>query len=353
MRRALTLAMNPVAAPNPNPRVGCVIVREDRIIAEGCHELAGSDHAEVAALKKCNFDARNAVMYITLEPCATFGQTPPCTDQVIDSGVERVVIGTTDPNPLNGHIGAERLRGAGIKVDLGLLEVEMRSLNRGFFSRFERGRAWVTVKVAATVDGRIATASGESTWITGEEARRDVQHCRAQASVILTGIGTVLKDNPRLNCRLDGIKKQPTRVIVDSKLNTPVDAKLFEVEGDVCIAVANTTIANARNSIFSGKAKIKEFGNDKGQVDLTQLLKWLTENEANEVFVEAGPQLVGSLFTEKLVDELILYVAPSLLGDQAMGLARISGIKNLDERIHGEFSETRRLGGDIRLTIKF
>ena len=352
MRRALALAMNPIAAPNPNPRVGCVIVREDKIIAEGCHEFAGSHHAEVVALKKCKFDARDAVMYVTLEPCATFGRTPPCTDQIIDSGVERVVIGTIDPNPQNGHIGVERLCSAGVKVDSGFLETEMRSLNRGFFSRYERGRAWVTVKVAATIDGRIATASGESTWITGEEARRDVQHWRAQASIVLTGIGTVLKDNPRLNCRLNGIKKQPTRVVVDSKLNIPVDAKLFEVEGEVCIAVANTT-TDARSYLYSGKAEIQEFGNDKGQVDLTRLLEWLTENEANEVFVEAGPQLVGSLFAEKLVDELILYVAPSLLGDQAMGLARISGIKDLDDRIHGEFGDIRRLGEDIRLTIKF
>ena len=346
--QALELALQPVSAPHPNPRVGCVIAKGERVIGRGFHRAAGQPHAEVEALNSCDVSPAGATMYVTLEPCTHFGRTPPCVDQVIESGIERVVICTEDPNPAVRGRGVDKLRQAGIRTEVGLLHEQGRSVNRGFFSRHETGRAWVTVKVAATLDGRTATASGESKWITCRESRQDVQRLRAQASAILTGIGTVLADNPRLNCRAQNAGRCPARVIVDSSLAISPDMRLFDHDGEVIVAVKQG-IAAKRRSRLGKSADIIELPPGPGGVDCETLLKHLADREFNEILVEAGPRLVGSLLAGGLVDEMIVYMSPSMIGDRGRGMAVMPGIERLSDRIHAKFTEFRQLGDDYRI----
>ena len=349
MRQAIELARQPLSAPHPNPRVGCVIVVDGQVIAEGSHQKAGTDHAEVAALK-AERDFRGGTMYVTLEPCATHGRTPPCSTRILNSGISRVVIASPDPNPVNGGLGIRQLREAGIQTEVGLLADDARSINRGFFSRFERGRPWVTVKVAATLDGRVATSKGESQWITGEAARFDVQLLRAQVSAVLTGVGTVLADDPRLNCRMDGIQRQPLRVIVDSHLRTPETATLFTVEGDILFATGGKVESESLQK-FEGQTRIVSFGTADGRVDCRKLIDYLSEIEINDVLVEAGPTLVGELLHAELVDEVVIYLAPAILGDSAMAMVVTPAIKRLADRYRGKFEDVRLVGDDIRIQL--
>ena len=349
--RALELASMPVSAPHPNPRVGCVIVRDGKIVGEGFHRKAGQAHAEVNAFEDCGDLANNAELYVTLEPCDAYGRTPPCVDRVIQSGVKRVVICSRDPHPSTNGSGINKLREAGIVTDVGILEKKARSINRGFFSRLERGRPWVTVKVAATLDGRIATATGESAWITGEDSRNDVQLLRAQASVIMTGIGTVEADNPRLNCRAPGADSSPARVIVDSHLRLWPDSKLFSVEGQVIVAVKKESKFIVGSEVGE-QAEIVEVSAGRGGVDCGELLNILAEREVNEILVEAGPKLVGTLLSERLADEMIVYMAPSYLGDTGRGIATIPEITKLSDRIDAKFTDIQRMGEDLRVTVR-
>ncbi len=351
MRRALELALEPVCAPHPNPRVGCVIARGGEIIAEGFHQAAGSRHAEAVALDGAG-DVAGATMYITLEPCATHGRMPPCVERVAASGVARVVMASEDPNPVNRGLGITRLQTAGIKTKIGMLDAEARQINKGFFARHERGRCWVTAKVATTLDGRIAAANGESQWITGPAAREDVHRLRAQAAAVVTGIGTLMTDNPRLNCRATGANGQPLRVVVDSTLKTPPSARMFSVAGEVLIAVGRQA-ASHRIAEMEKVAKVAVFESGDGRVDCRALMNYLSEQQINEVLVEAGPTLVGALLEADLIDELITYIAPSMLGDSALGAVRLPGVRQLAERVAGEFTDVRQIGDDLRVVLNF
>ncbi len=356
MTRALELARTPVSAPHPNPRVGCVIVHQGEIVGEGFHRIAGSDHAEVSALASAGKLPRGAEMYVTLEPCAIHGRTPPCVNRLIESRVARVVIPSEDPNPATKGRGIKRLRDAGIKVDVGVMKEEARKMNIGFFVRHEEGRVWVTVKVGATLDGRTATASGESQWITSEASRQDVQLLRAQSAAILTGIGTVIADDPRLNCRAKGAASAPMKVVVDSNLRTPSNSQLFADESETVIATTRTEPCDERKQLEC-VAEIVDLSSNsrqsnKASVNCTELLDHLAKREINQVLVEAGPTLVGSLLKDELVDELIAYMAPSMLGDCARGIAAMPSIHSLSQRVRGQFTDVRALGDDLRITLR-
>ena len=349
MRRAIELALKPVSAPHPNPRVGCVVVKNGTIVGEGFHQKAGMKHAEVNALESVEGSVQGGTMYVTLEPCSIYGRTPPCADKVIESGIERLVIGSIDPSPgVNGK-GIRKIQNAGLKVDVGLLAKETLDMNKGFFSRLQRKKPWITVKIGATLDGRIASSSGQSKWITSERSREDVQLLRAQASVLLTGIGTVLADDPRLNCRARGAEDTMLRVILDSNLRTPVDSTLFNTKGRVIIFTRQQANQHKLDQL-STLAKVYQVPYAENGLDLVEVMNQLAMLETNYVLVEAGPILVCSLLKAGLVDEVIIYLAPSLLGDSARGLASISGLRNLSERIQLEFADIQRIGTDLRIS---
>lgn len=350
IERALELAMMPVSAPHPNPRVGCVIVRNQQVVGEGFHRKAGLAHAEVNALDSCGDLARGGVMYVTLEPCNIDGRTPPCVDRLMRSGVKKVVICSNDPNPSVDGQGIELLEQAGIETAVGIADDKARSINRGYFSRHERGRPWLTVKVATSLDGRIAAENGESAWISGEVSRQDVQQLRAQASAILTGIGTVLADNPRLSCRAPGADSNPARIVVDSKLRIQPDCRLFETDGPVVIATEIGARSRYRTKLEES-AQIVELPSGRGGLDCMALLEYMFERELNEILVEAGPGLVGSLLGEGLVDEMIFYMAPSLIGDKGRGIAKLPDIAKLSDRIMAEFTDIRHMGDDLRISV--
>jgi diaminohydroxyphosphoribosylaminopyrimidine deaminase/5-amino-6-(5-phosphoribosylamino)uracil reductase len=348
MHHALGLAELAINNTDPNPRVGCVVVREGVVVGEGWHEQAGGPHAEVHALQAAGGAARGATAYVTLEPCASHGRTPPCTDALLAAGVARVVYGAADPNPRMGG-GAAQLRAAGVTVEGGLLAAESRALNPGFHSRFERGRPWVRLKLGQSLDGRTALASGESRWITSPEARADVQLYRARSSVVLTGIGTVLADDPALNVRVQGASRQPRRVLLDSGLRVPAAARLLNREGE---ALVFTTLGEcpARSALEARGIRVQALpAASGGGLDLEAVLRQLAALEANEVWVEAGARLAGAFLSAGLVDELVLYVAPSLLGSDARPLALLPGPAQLAERLQFEFSSVVRIGPDLRI----
>ncbi|MCG6872451.1 MAG: bifunctional diaminohydroxyphosphoribosylaminopyrimidine deaminase/5-amino-6-(5-phosphoribosylamino)uracil reductase RibD, partial [Gammaproteobacteria bacterium] len=285
MARALRLAERGLNTTDPNPRVGCVIVRDDQVVAEAWHERAGEAHAEIRALEAAGEGARGATVYVTLEPCDHQGRTGPCTPALIRAGVERVVAAMADPNPAATGGGA-RLRDAGIHLDMGLMQQAARDLNPGFVSRMERKRPWVRAKLGASLDGRTAMASGESKWITGEAARLDVQHWRARSSAVLTGIGTVLADDPSLNVRLPESERQPLRVIIDSNLSTPPDAKVLD-DGPCLLVTANDDAGYAK-ALRSRGAEVLYLPAQHRAVDLEALMDQLAAREINEVLLEAG-----------------------------------------------------------------
>jgi len=350
MARALELAEQGLNTTDPNPRVGCVIART-KIVGEGWHERAGQAHAEVIALVMAGEASRGATVYVTLEPCTHFGRTPPCVDALVKAGVGRVVCAMVDPNPRVRGTGIAKLQAADIRVESGLCEAEARALNPGYISRMERGVPWVRLKLAASLDGRTALANGASRWITSEESRADVQRWRARSSLILTGSGTVLKDNPRLDVRASNNPKedrQPLRVILDTELRTPLQARILDAPGRALILTAPSS--GQRGGEFDTRGvPIETMPRGTEGLDLRAVLNRLSEMEANEVWVESGPRLAGALVAEGLVDEVVVYLAPSALGSAAQGMFALPVFTALEQRVKLEFRDVRRIGPDLRI----
>ncbi|MFL6652564.1 MAG: bifunctional diaminohydroxyphosphoribosylaminopyrimidine deaminase/5-amino-6-(5-phosphoribosylamino)uracil reductase RibD [Sulfurifustaceae bacterium] len=351
MARALHLAARALYTTDPNPRVGCVIVKDDQILGEGWHVRAGEPHAEVLALREAGERARGADVYVTLEPCNHHGRTPPCTDALRRAGVGRVFAAMRDPNPLVDGKGFERLRAAGIECRDGLLQAEAEALNPGFISRMRRGRPYVRLKVAASLDGRTAMANGESQWITGEAARLDVQRLRARSSAILTGIETVLADDPALTVRAFDIGRQPLRVVVDSRLRLPAGARMLRLPGATLVATTSSDPARS-NALRAAGADVLQLPAVAARVDLRALLERLAERQVNEVLVEAGPVLSGALLAERLIDELILYLAPALLGDTARGMLHLPVLRSLKDRVQLHITDVRAVGAVWKISAK-
>lgn len=350
MARALELARRGLYTTDPNPRVGCVVVQDEKIVGEGFHERAGQPHAEINALRAAGDRARGATVYLTLEPCCHHGKTPPCTDALIAAGVARVVAAMQDPNPRVAGQGFAALTQARIKSESGLMQPDAEALNPGFIRRMQHGRPFVRVKLAASLDGRTALANGESKWITGEPARADVQHWRARSSAILTGIGTVLADDPSLNVRAFEIGRQPLRVVLDSQLRMTPKAKMLALPGTTLVATASDDAARAA-ALRKAGAEVQVIG-DKERVDLVALMKMLAAREVNEVLVEAGATLSGTLLEAGLVDELVLYQAPCLLGDAGRGLFRLANLTQMASRPVLEIKDMRAIGQDWRLVAR-
>ncbi len=345
--RALELAARGLYTADPNPRVGCVIANTERVLGEGWHVRAGEGHAEVLALRAAGPQARGATAYVSLEPCSHTGRTPPCADALVAAGVARVVCCTRDPNPKVAGGGIERLERAGIAVQVGALADEARRLNVGFFSRHERSRPYVRLKLAMSLDGRTAAADGVRTWISGEASRADVQSWRARSSAVLTGAGTVRCDDPLLNVRLNygPWVRQPLRVVLDTMLTIPRGAKIFNRDETLIFAAAEAPLGPFKD------AKVERIPRaDGGGLDLDAVMQNLTAREVNELLVECGPTLAGAFVSKQLVDELILYVAPKLLGSDAVPLTRIAlGVRSLPAF---EYLDAQPFGDDMRLILK-
>ncbi|MFA6971545.1 MAG: bifunctional diaminohydroxyphosphoribosylaminopyrimidine deaminase/5-amino-6-(5-phosphoribosylamino)uracil reductase RibD [Gallionella sp.] len=348
MARALRLAELGLYGTSPNPRVGCVLVQNEIMVGSGWHQRAGEPHAEVHALREAGTLARGASAYVTLEPCSHHGRTPPCADALIAAGVSRVVVATTDANPLVSGNGIARLRAAGIEVECGLMESAARELNIGFFARMTRGLPWVRSKVGMSLDGRTALSNGVSQWITGPDARLDVQHWRARSCAVLTGINTVLADDAQLNVREIEVGRQPQRVVLDSQLRMPLDARILQ--GGVLIYCALRDEQKIAQLEGAG-ATVVVLPDGKGRVDLNAVLRDLALRGCNEVLVEAGAVLNGALLRAGLVDELLLYMAPQLLGDMARGMANLGELTSLEQRIDLVWRDVRQVGNDLRITV--
>ncbi|MFT4173153.1 MAG: bifunctional diaminohydroxyphosphoribosylaminopyrimidine deaminase/5-amino-6-(5-phosphoribosylamino)uracil reductase RibD [Rhodocyclaceae bacterium] len=352
MARALQLAERALYTTTPNPRVGCVIVSDaGAVVGEGWHERAGEPHAEVHALRAAGAAARGATAYVTLEPCSHFGRTPPCCDALIAAGVKRVVAAMQDPNPLVAGQGFARLRAAGIDVEVGVLGEQAWRLNEGFVSRVTRGRPWLRLKLAATLDGKTALNNGQSQWITGEAARADGHHWRARACAVLTGIGTVLADNPRLNARAVDTPRQPMKIVVDRHLHTPLDAAVLQ-GAPTLIATAVEDTERHRPYVDAG-AQIVALPDANGRVDLAALMIELGRRNVNEVLSEAGARLNGALVTAGLADAVLLYLAPSFFGDAARGLLALPEMTDLDQRRDLLIDDMTPMGDDLRLLARF
>jgi diaminohydroxyphosphoribosylaminopyrimidine deaminase/5-amino-6-(5-phosphoribosylamino)uracil reductase len=411
MTRALALAERGLETTHPNPRVGCVIAKGDRIIAEGWHERAGEAHAEVAAIRAAKEPVAGATAYVTLEPCSHYGRTPPCVNALIEARIARVVFAVQDPNPRVSGQGAGALLRAGITVEAGLLQAEATELNIGFMKRMREGLPWVRVKLAMSLDGRTALANGASQWITSEAARADVQRWRARCSAVMTGVGTMLADDPQLNVRVAGFKgRQPLRVVLDAQLRSSLGAKMFvglgataaardggpdgaaanggtglasgvrpgsasgvgssatgiapdvpgSMPGGVLIfaavdggtSAAPATFQTRRAALLALGVRIEEVAADDGFLDLFAVLKKLGELDVNEVLVEAGPTLAGQLLTKSLVDELLLYIAPKLLGPQGRPLVKLPELQSLQEALGFALFDAKQLGDDLRLRLR-
>jgi diaminohydroxyphosphoribosylaminopyrimidine deaminase/5-amino-6-(5-phosphoribosylamino)uracil reductase len=361
MARALRLAERGLYTTDPNPRVGCVLVRDKRVVGEGWHRRAGEPHAERNAMMAAGDAARGATAYVTLEPCSHHGRTPPCAQGLIDAGVTRVVAAMPDPNPLVAGEGLAMLRQSGIVTQVGLLETDAEALNPGFLRRMRRGLPYVRCKLGMSLDGRTAMASGESQWITGEAARRDVQLLRARSSAILTGIGTVLADDPSMNVRLsadelsgvdsDDFLHQPLRVVLDTRLRMPPRAKMLSLPGQTLIVCGQGASAETEDELQAAGAEILRLPQLGGRIDLSGVLRALAARGVNELLIESGSILAGSALQAGLVDELIVYVAPNLMGDAARGLVSLPGLERLAERVDLEFRDVRRIGRDLRIEL--
>lgn len=350
MARALALAAQGLNTTTPNPRVGCVLMRDGEIVGEGWHQRAGEPHAEVHALREAGARAAGATAYVTLEPCSHFGRTPPCSDALIDAGIGRVVAAMEDPNPLVAGRGLARLRAAGIATAHGLLEDEARELNIGFVSRMTRGRPWLRLKAAGTLDGKTALSNGVSQWITGSAARDDGHRWRARACAILTGIGTVREDDPQLNVRAIPVERQPLRILVDARLEVSLSARILQ-GAPALIATASGDAARLAALQDAGH-EVVVLPNSGGKVDLPALLLALGQRGINEVHAEAGFKLNGSLLREGCVDELLLYLAPMLVGDAAQGLFNLAALTALDQAVRLDVRDLRRIGDDFRLIAR-
>lgn len=359
MARALRLAELGLYSTTPNPRVGCVLVQGEHIVGEGWHRRAGEAHAEVNALCAAGDKARGATAYVTLEPCSHQGRTPPCADALRVAGVARVVAAMRDPNPLVAGQGLARLRDANIRSECGLLEEEARELNLGFVARMTCHRPWLRLKLAASLDGKTALHNGHSQWLTGPAARRDGHHWRARACAILSGIGTVRHDDPQLTVReLDPLHRasdirQPLKVIVDSRLELPANARLLR-EGRVLVATTEQGHARSRIAELTGRgAEILQLPDVDGRVDLSALLRVLAERGINEIHAEAGHRLSGTLLARGLVDELLLYLAPCLIGDKARGMFDLPALESLAGKRVLTIRDLRSLGSDLRVVARF
>ena len=380
MTRALQLAELGIYTTMPNPRVGCVIVKEGKIIGEGAHLKAGELHAEIFAIQQAGAQAKGATAYITLEPCSHTGRTPPCTHALLQAGIAKVVAAMQDPNPLVAGSGLAHLQAHNIEVASGLMQSQAEALNPGFISRMTRKQPFVRCKIAASLDGKTALNNGASQWITSEPARLDVQHWRARSCAILTGIGTVLADNPSMNVRTPsplmgepaidfpasvgakapnaGVKgwgegeyiRQPLKVIVDSQLQTPIDAKILQ-SGNVLIAFANDAQNNAAALIDAG-AQLLCVPNEQNRVCLKTLLSHLAACEINEVLCEAGEGLNGALLAQNLIDELLIYYAPKIMGSTSKGMFALPAFTQMSQAMHLDIIDMRQIGVDIRLRAK-
>ena len=354
MQNALALARLGRFSTSPNPRVGCVIAHSSQIVGQGFHVKAGEPHAEVHALRQAGEMARGATAYVTLEPCSHYGRTPPCAEALIGSGVSRVVAAMTDPNPLVEGKGLAMLEAAGIRTESGLLETEARELNRGFLSRIERGRPFVRVKCAASLDGKTALSDGLSKWITGEAAREDVQILRAESCAVVTGVGTVLADNPQLNVRAFPTVRQPVRVIADSKLQTPPDCRIIR-DGGSPVLIATLSQDADRLNTFSRflHVEIIRPSEKDGRIDLADLLKILAAKGCGEVMVEAGAVLSSAFLAEDLADELVLYQAPKILGCPGRSMFTLpENPAALTESPRWETRSVETLGSDIKWILR-
>lgn len=359
MAEAIALARRGLATTMPNPRVGCVLARDDgageaQVVGRGWHERAGGPHAEIAALKDAGGQARGAMAYVTLEPCAHRGRTGPCVDALLEAGVTRVVAASLDPNPHVDGGGLRRLAAAGVDTASGLMGEAARALNPGFFSRMERGRPWVRLKIAQSLDGRTALADGTSQWITGPAARADVQRWRARACAILTGVGTVLADDPSLNVRaaMPGEQvapdRQPLRVIADSRWRTPIDARTLHLPGDVLVAgIEGRQIPAA----LAEAADCLSLAAEGDRINLRLLLGALAGREINEVHVEAGGRLCGALLTAGLVDEVLIYQASCLLGERGLPSFELGGPDHMEGRPQLRVIERVSVGPDLRMRL--
>jgi diaminohydroxyphosphoribosylaminopyrimidine deaminase/5-amino-6-(5-phosphoribosylamino)uracil reductase len=350
MRQALALAGRGLYTTTPNPRVGCVIVKDGAVVGTGWHEKAGLPHAEVLALKSAGERAPGATLYVNLEPCSHHGRTPPCVDAIIPAGIKRVVAAMRDPNPKVAGAGFAKLRAAGIEVESGLMEEEARELNIGFAARMTRGRPWVRMKIAASLDGRTALANGKSQWITGEEARADGHRWRARACAILTGHGTVRDDDPQLNVRGVDTPRQPLKIVVDSRFETPLSARLLK-DGKTLVAGA----VNEEKSIAALKragAETVVIPNDRGKVELFKLMEELARRELNEIHVEGGTKLNGSLLQAGVVDEVLVYVAPRVIGDSGRGMFDMPELTELSQAKTLKIREIERMGEDLRILAR-
>lgn len=351
MAQALRLAEQGLYTTSPNPRVGCVIVRDGKVIGQGWHERAGQPHAEINALNMAGKKARGATVYVTLEPCNHHGQTGPCSDALIEAGVARVVAAMRDPNPRVKGGGLGKLEQAGIQTEYGILENEARELNIGFISRMARGRPWVRMKIAASLDGKTALNNGKSRWITGEPARQDAHHWRARSCAVLTGIGTIKDDDPQLTVRHVKTPRQPLRVVVDSKLEILPSARVLQGGGVLIFCAVDDKTRISRLSDIGAKVII--LPNQEGKVELNQMMASLAKFEVNEVLVEGGFRLNGSLLKAGLVDELLLYLAPHLLGDNARGMFDLPELTELTGRRELKILDLRMVGQDMRVLARF
>lgn len=349
MLRAIELAARGMDTTTPNPRVGCVVVRDGQMVGEGWHVRAGEPHAEVIALAHAGARARGATVYLTLEPCSHHGRTPPCTDALIEARVARVVAAMEDPNPLVNGEGLSRLRAAGIEVRCGLLGAQAADLNPGFVSRMTRALPWVRMKLAASLDGFTALPDGRSQWITGDSARADGHRWRARACAILTGIGTVREDNPQLNVRLDGVRRQPLKVLVDSRLEVDLDARVLK--GGAVLVVCAHDRPEISMALRDRGCEVVVLPNAEGKVDLPALMRMLAARGCNEVHVEAGHKLNASLAREGCVDELLVYLSASLLG-RGRPMFELDAVASLDERIALHLQSIERFDNDVRLLAR-
>ncbi len=354
MNEALAQAASVLYVTTPNPRVGSVIVRDERVLGRGATQPPGGPHAEIMALRDAQangHDVRGATIYVTLEPCSHFGRTPPCVDALIAAGVGRVVVAMGDPNPQVAGQGYARLAAAGIQVTRGVCAVQALALNVGFVSRMHRGRPWVWAKMAASLDGRSALHNGVSQWITGPAARADGHHWRARACVVLTGMGTILKDDPQLNVRAVQTPRQPRKALIDGTLSVSPSARIFD--GSEVIVFTCTDLPDRAQALAKVNARVVVLPAEAqaGRVDLPAVMRWLAHEGVNEVHVEAGAGLTGALIAAGQIDELLLYVAPVLLGD-ALGMARLPMLEHLDDVQRYSFNDVAQVGEDVRLRAR-
>ncbi|MGH8728236.1 MAG: bifunctional diaminohydroxyphosphoribosylaminopyrimidine deaminase/5-amino-6-(5-phosphoribosylamino)uracil reductase RibD [Burkholderiales bacterium] len=350
MAHALRLGRRGLLTATPNPRVGCVLVNKNAIVGEGWHERAGTPHAEIVALNAAKDQAAGATAYVTLEPCCHFGRTAPCADALIAAGISRVVAAMQDPNPRVAGAGFERLKAAQVQVESGLLETQARDLNMGFVSRMTRGRPWVTMKIASSLDGKTALATGESRWLTSENSRRDAHRFRARACAILTGIGTVVQDDPEMTVRHVDSTRRPLRVVVDSKLQIPNHSKILAGGGTLVASALNYPGVIRR--LQNAGAQVVVIPGGAGKVDLNALMRELGNREINEVLVEAGSGLNGALLRAGLVDELLLYMSPHLLGEAGRGMFDLSDLPDLERKREFKIVDVRKVGTDMRILAR-